>query len=100
MAGMPPQIPPPMISGLTEGPGPTGGMGPMMPPMPNDDISRVTGGIKNRQGSANQMMKTVRELLQRIPLLDSRLKDQCGAALACIRGPSKPGEKPDMDYDY
>ena len=94
--GLPPQVPPPTVPGLTAGPvgSPTSPMGGMMPP---DNLSSALSSLRNRRGSATELMRQIVTMLETVARLDSSMKDRVGAMLALARGPARPGEKPPPD---
>lgn len=65
--------------------------------MPPDNLSSALSGLKNRRGSATEMMRQVVTMLETIGSLDPSMKDRVGAMLALARGPAKPGERPSAD---
>jgi hypothetical protein len=89
--GLPPNIPPPSVPGLTGGP-PT----PVTPP---DQVGSVLNGLKNRRGSATELMKQVVTMLETVASLDPSMENRAGAALALLRGPKRPGDRPDGGND-
>lgn len=91
--GLPPGAPPPLVPGMTAGAPPASAA------VPPDQISSILDKARNRRGSAQELIKTAVMQLEQAATMDSALKDRIGAALSLLRGPKKPGEKPDNDDD-
>lgn len=66
--------------------------------MPGDNLDKAIAGLKNRKGSATEIMRQVVSMLETVATLDPSMKDRAGAALALLRGPKSPTSKPDDDY--
>lgn len=65
--------------------------------MPPDQVGSVLDKLAARRGSSAELAKQIVVMLDQLATLDPKLADRAGAAAAMLRGPAKPGEKPNAD---
>jgi len=63
--------------------------------MPADQLGKAMAGLKQRRGSASELVRQAVLMLETASAMDSQLSDRLGAVLSILRGPAKPGGKPD-----
>jgi ABC-type transporter Mla subunit MlaD len=76
-------------------PGMTGGVPPAPSAVPPDRVGSILDSLKNRREASSELIRQAVTQLEAAAAQDPAVEDIVKAAVTILRGPKKPGEKPD-----